>query len=93
MNSRAASFRRPSLGFFQDDEETWEASDFDELRTRLRDRYPDTAFECTLHFVRDHEAEERRESALDGLISLLAKKVVDDSIAEGSRVEPEPDAQ
>jgi len=76
----------------QDDEETWEASDFDELRTRLRDKYPDAAFERTLHDVRDHEAEERHERALNGLISLLAKKVVDDLIAEQSRLEAEPDA-
>jgi hypothetical protein len=76
----------------QDDEETWEASDFDELRTRLRDKYPDAAFERTLHDVRDHEAEERHERALNGLIGLLAKKVVDDLIAEQSRLEAEPDA-
>jgi hypothetical protein len=76
----------------QDDEETWEASDFDELRTRLRDKYPDAAFERTLHDVRDHEAEERHGRALNGLISLLAKKVVDDLIAEQSRLEAEPDS-
>lgn len=40
----------------QDGEETWEAEAFDELRTRLRDKYPDAAFERTLHHVRDHEA-------------------------------------
>ena len=44
----------------QDDEETWEADTFDELKTGLREKYPDTAFERTLHYVRDHEAEERR---------------------------------
>jgi len=71
----------------QDGEETWEASDFDELKTRLRDKYPDAAFERTLHFMRDQEAEERRESALSGLISILAKAAVDDLIAEQSRVE------
>jgi len=76
----------------QDDEETWEASDLDELKIRLRDKYPDAAFERTLHYARDHEAEERRERALNGLISILAKRVVDDLIAEESRVEAEPDA-
>jgi len=50
------------------------------------------AFARTLHYVRDHEAEERRERALNGLISILAKRVVDDLIAEESRVEAEPDA-
>jgi hypothetical protein len=37
--------------------------------------------------MRDQEAEERRESALSGLISILAKAAVDDLIAEQSRVE------
>ena len=77
----------------QDDEETWEASDLDELRTRLRDKYPDATFARTLHTVRDHEAEERRERALNGLISILAKSAVDDLIAEESRIEAEPDAR
>ena len=76
----------------QDEEETWEADTFDELRARLRDKYPDSAFERTLHYVRDLEAEERREAALNGLISILAKRVVDDLIAEESRAEAERDA-
>jgi len=76
----------------QDDEETWEASDFDELRNRLRDKYPDAAFERTLHFVRDHEAEERRESALNELASIFAKAAVDLFVAEQSRVEAVRDA-
>ena len=65
---------------------------FDGLKVRLRDKYPDAAFERTLHTLRDHEAEERRESALNGLISTLAKSIVDDLIAEGARVNAEPDA-
>jgi hypothetical protein len=77
----------------QDEGETWEASNFDELKCRLRDKYPDAAFERTLHYVRDHEAEERREEALNGLISILAKTVVDNLIAEQSRVEGEPDTK
>ena len=76
----------------QDGEERWEAETFEELRTRLRDKYPDDAFERTLHYVRDHEAEERRERALSGLISLLAKAAVDDLIAEQSRAEAKPGA-
>jgi hypothetical protein len=76
----------------QDDEESWEASDFEELRSQLRAKYPDAAFERTLHYVRDHEAEKRREQALNGLIEILAKTVVDDLIAEQSRMEDEPDA-
>jgi hypothetical protein len=77
----------------QDDEETWETESFDELRTRLRNKYPDAAFERTLHYERDHEAEERHERALNGLISILAKAAVDDFIAEQSRAEAEPDAK
>jgi len=69
----------------QDGEETWEVETFDELRTRLRTKYRDAAFERTLHYVRDKEAEERRERALNGLISILAKAAVDDLIAEQSR--------
>lgn len=69
----------------QDDEETWEAESFEELKIRLRDKYPDADFVRTLHSVRDHEAEERHERALNELISILAKKAVDDLIAEKSR--------
>jgi hypothetical protein len=77
----------------QDNEETWAAETFDELRTRLRNKYPDAAYERTLHYMRDHEAEERRERALNRLITILTKSAVDDLIAEESRMEAEPDAQ
>ena len=75
----------------KDDAEIWEADTFDELRARLRDKYPDAAFERTLHYVRDQEAEERREKALSELLDILARRVVDDLIAEESRVEGRPD--
>jgi hypothetical protein len=42
---------------------TLEAKTFDELRARLRQKYPDAAFERTLHYERDREAEERRDRA------------------------------
>lgn len=71
----------------KDDAETWEAETFDELRARLREKYPDATFERTLHYVRDQEAEERRERALNELVDILAKRVADDLIAEESRVE------
>ena len=77
----------------QDGEETWEADTFEELLTRLRNKYPDAAFERTLHYVRDHEAEERHERALNELISILAKSVVDDLIAKESRDAGAPDAR
>jgi len=54
--------------------ETWEVATFEELRTRLRDKYPDVVFERTLNFVCDHEAEERRERGLNELIDIVAKK-------------------
>ena len=75
----------------KDDAEIWEADTFDELRARLRDKYPDAAFERTLHYVRYQEAEERREKALSELLDILARRVVDDLIAEESRVEGRPD--
>jgi hypothetical protein len=50
---------------------------------------PMRLFERTLHYVRDHEAEERRERALNELASIFAKSVVDDLIAEESRRELE----
>ena len=74
----------------QDDEETWEVETFDELRTRLRNKYPDAAFERTLHYVRDHEAEERRERALNELARIFAKAAVDDLLSEQSRLETDP---
>jgi hypothetical protein len=76
----------------KDDAETWEAETFDELRARLRAKYPDATFERTLHYVRDHEAEERRERALNELMEILAKRVVDDLIEEEPRVEGGPGA-
>jgi hypothetical protein len=66
----------------KDEAETWEAKAFDELRVRLRDKYPDSAFERTLHYVRDQEAEDRRERALNGLIELLAQSLVDEILEE-----------
>jgi hypothetical protein len=69
----------------KDGAETWEAKTFDELRARLREKYPDAAFERTLHYVRDREAEERRERALNGLMDLLAKAAVDKMIEEETR--------
>lgn len=73
----------------KDDAETWEAETFDELRARLRDKYPDGAFDRTLHYVRDREAEERRERALNELVDILAKRVAEDLIEEESRVNRE----
>jgi hypothetical protein len=65
--------------------ETWEAKNLDELAARLREKYPDAAFERTLHYERDREAEDRRERALNGLMDLLAKAAVDEMIEEETR--------
>jgi hypothetical protein len=60
----------------QDGNETLQGASFDELRTRLRQEYPDAAYERTLHYERDREAEERRERALSGLIELIVEQMV-----------------
>ena len=60
----------------QDDSEILEADDFETLRVQLRQRYPDDAFEHTIHWERDLEAEERRERALNGLARLMAEAAV-----------------
>ncbi len=80
----------------KDGSETLEVKSLDELRVRLREKYPDAAFERTLHYVRDQEAEERRERALDGVIDLLAKAAVDRLIEEearGATPAPNPSAR
>src|SRR6185437_12083249 len=41
----------------KDGSETLEVKSLDELRVRLREKYPGAAFERTLHYVRDQEAE------------------------------------
>lgn len=71
----------------EDDTESWEAKSFEELRARLREKYSDAAFERTLHCVRDREAEERRESALNELARIIAEQVVKEMIEEESRAE------
>lgn len=69
----------------EDGAETWEAKSFDELRARVRDKYPDAAFERTLHYVRDREAEERRERVLNELAKVFAEQVVKEMIEEEAR--------
>ena len=55
-----------------------------DLRAQLREKYPDAVFERTLHYVRDREAEERPEEALNGLVQLLAERVVEQALEEES---------
>jgi hypothetical protein len=41
----------------------------DDLAAQLREKYPDGAYERTLHQERDFQAEERRSEAMNGLLS------------------------
>ncbi len=77
----------------KDGADTWETKNLDELRVRLREKYPDESFERTLHYVRDREAEERRERALDGLMNLIVQNVVDDLLEESRASEPSANAR
>lgn len=74
----------------QDGNETFEGKSFDELRTRLRQKYPDAAFERTLHCERDREAEERRERALNGLIELIVEQMVKEDLEPSGATATDP---
>jgi hypothetical protein len=79
----------------QDIGRVWKASDVQDLSRQLRELYPDGAFERTLKCVRDPEAEERRESALNELAQILVEAGVrrmletDGKRALGAASEPE----
>ena len=60
----------------QDIGRVWKASGLEDLSRQLREQYPDGAFERTLKCVRDPEAEERRESALNALMQILVEVMV-----------------
>lgn len=64
----------------QDGSDTLEAKDLDDLARQLRERYPDGTYERTLHRERDHEAEQRRERAVE----ILARAVLEDLNRERS---------
>jgi len=64
----------------KDGGEILEAADLEELRIRLRDKYPDSDYERRLHVERDREAEERREAALLDLARLLADAAVEEEL-------------
>ena len=55
----------------------------DDLAAQLRQKYPDEAYERTLHRKRDHETEQRRAEAMNGLIEILAKSVAEQLLREG----------
>lgn len=63
----------------QDDSEILEADDFESLRVQLRERYPDDAFECTIHWERDLQAEERRQRAQHSPARQMAEAIVEEA--------------
>lgn len=62
----------------QDDHGNLEAPTFEELRTLLRDRYPDEAYERRLFFERDHEA----EAAMERLARIFARAALNEMLRE-----------
>ena len=67
----------------EDGSHTWIAADVSDLSAQLRTQYPDGVFERTLKSERDLAAEEKRETALRGLIEILARAAVDELLEEG----------
>jgi hypothetical protein len=74
---RAVSSPREVLRFKDGDFEI-EAETFESFRSRLREQYPDDRYKRRLPAWRDLEAEERRATALDGLIDILVEAVIED---------------
>jgi hypothetical protein len=72
----------------EDGEAKIEAKDLDDLAAKLREKYPDEAFERRLFKVRDLDAEKRRADALNGLIDIIAKAAVDDFLREEAAKRP-----
>ena len=67
----------------QDVGRVWKASSVEQLATQLREAYPDGVFVRTLKCERDLEAEQRRRTALNSLIELLAEVTVRRMLEEG----------
>ena len=82
LKAKGTATEEPSrqLLRLKDGEEILEAADLDELRIRLREKYPDSDYERRLHVQRDREAEERREAAIMGLARLLARAAVEEEL-------------
>ncbi len=77
--------QRPTEEILQlkDGSATLEAKSLDDLAAQLRERYPDGAYERTLHQERNWEAEVRREEALHQLAKIVAEAVVRDFLEKG----------
>jgi len=71
---------------------TLEANSIQELAVQLRARYPDAAYERTLHWERDREAEVRRAEGIDKLSEILLPRAYLEALyviqAELQRAEP-----
>lgn len=82
---RKKEAQRPTEEILQlkDGSATLEAKSLDDLAAQLRDRYPDGAYERTLHQERDCEAEVRRAEALHQLAKIVAEAVVRDILEKG----------
>jgi hypothetical protein len=76
----------PDEQFLQliDDSAVVEARDLEDLKTQLRQKYPDEAYERRLFYERDLDAEERTNRALDNLARIFSDGVVDDLLKEAA---------
>jgi hypothetical protein len=70
----------------QDGSAILEAISLDDFAAQLRQKYPDSGYERTLHRERDRDAEERRAEAMNQLIRILAEAVVRDVLNAGRNV-------
>jgi hypothetical protein len=72
--------------------DTLEANSIQDLAVQLRARYPDAAYERTLHWERDREAEVRRAEAMTTLSEILLPRAYLEALyvigAELERAEP-----
>ena len=70
----------------QDGSAILEAISLDDLAAQLRQKYPDSGYERTLHRERDRDAEERRAEAMNQLIRILAEAAVKDILNDARNV-------
>jgi hypothetical protein len=68
---KEAQTRNEEILQLKDGPATLEANSIQDLAAQLRARYPDDAYERSLHWQRDREAEARRAEAIDKLSEIL----------------------
>jgi hypothetical protein len=85
LQRRKAIPRRPDVELLRltDGNDQIRAKNLDDLAAQLRERYPDKAYERSLHSERDREAERRHKEALNGLIELVTQSRVKDMMTRG----------